>query len=98
MLTFVILATLTVSLTTATVGPAPPAHKNRLVVAPRAASERRFEPHLRSAELYAARARRRYASYIRLRLLELREAGLARAAAVVERRLSVDTLVPPLRR
>ncbi len=45
------------------------------------------------ADLYSARARRRFASYLRLRLLELREAGLERAAQAVERRLSVDDLL-----
>ena len=46
------------------------------------------------ADLYSLRARRRMASYLRLRLLEWREAGLERATAVVERRLSVDALMP----
>jgi hypothetical protein len=45
-------------------------------------------------ELYSLRARRRFAAYLRLRLLEWREEGLERAAAVVEHRLSVDALVP----
>jgi hypothetical protein len=45
-------------------------------------------------DLYSLRARRRFAAYLRLRLLEWREEGLERAAAVVERRLSVDALVP----
>lgn len=39
------------------------------------------------AELYAPRARRRMATYLRLRMLELREAGLARTAELIERRL-----------
>jgi hypothetical protein len=45
-------------------------------------------------ELYSLRARRRMAAYLRLRLLEWREEGLERAAAVVERRLPIDALVP----
>jgi hypothetical protein len=45
--------------------------------------------------LYSARARRRIASYLRLRLLEMRAEGLKRAAAAVERRLPVDTLLAP---
>ena len=45
-------------------------------------------------ELYSLRARRRFAAYLRLRLLEWREEGLERAAAVVEHRLPVDALVP----
>lgn len=51
----------------------------------------------RLSDAYGTRARRRFAAYLRLRLLELREAGLERAAAVVERRLPIDALVPPLR-
>lgn len=91
--TFVTLATLTVSLTTPIARAAPPdpghRHAERADPAPR--------PHLRADELYAPRARRRFAAYMRLRLLELREAGLERAAAVVERRLPVQALVPPVR-
>jgi hypothetical protein len=45
-------------------------------------------------DLYSLRARRRFAAYLRLRMLEWREEGLERAAAVVEHRLSVDALVP----
>ena len=45
-------------------------------------------------QLYSLRARRRFAAYLRLRLLEMREAGLERAAAVVEHRLPVDALLP----
>jgi hypothetical protein len=46
-------------------------------------------------ELYSSRARRRIASYLRLRLLELREENLERAAEVIRRRLPVDTLLTP---
>jgi hypothetical protein len=46
-----------------------------------------------SADLYSARAKRRMASYLRMRLLELRVAGLERAADVIEHRLSVDALL-----
>jgi hypothetical protein len=52
------------------------------------------EPAERSSELYSLRARRRFAAYLRMRLLEMREAGLERAADAVERRLPVDALVP----
>lgn len=48
---------------------------------------------LDSSDLYSLRARRRFASYLRLRLLELREANLERAAAVVERRLPFSSLL-----
>jgi len=47
-----------------------------------------------SQELYSLRARRRFAAYLRMRLLEMREAGLERAADAVERRLPADALVP----
>jgi hypothetical protein len=46
-------------------------------------------------DLYAARARRRMASYLRLRLLELRMAGLRRAADAVERRLPIGSILEP---
>lgn len=57
----------------------------------------RLEHHDVRSNAYAARARRRFAAYLRLRLLEMREAGLERAAAVVERRFPVDSLVPKRR-
>jgi hypothetical protein len=41
----------------------------------------------RAAQLFSLRERRRIAAYLRMRLLELREAGLERAAAAIERRL-----------
>ena len=53
-------------------------------------------PHARplpAAELYSLRARRRFASYLRMRLLELRSEHLERAADAIERRLSVDRLL-----
>lgn len=46
-------------------------------------------------DLYAARAKRRLASYLRLKLLELREEGLERAAGVIEGRLGIDALLTP---
>jgi hypothetical protein len=49
-------------------------------------------PQIAAGDLYAARVRRRMASYLRMRLLELRKAGLDRAAEVVEHRLPVDKL------
>ncbi len=51
-------------------------------------------PAVRPEELYSLRARRRFAAYLRLRLLELRSEGLSRAADVIERRLPVDDLIP----
>jgi len=53
--------------------------------------------HAIASDAYALRARRRFAAYLRLRLLEMREAGLQRAADVVERRLPIDTLIPQRR-
>jgi len=49
---------------------------------------------LHADELYALRARRRFTTYLRLRLLELREEGLDRAAAAIEHRIRIDELVP----
>ncbi len=43
--------------------------------------------------LYSQRARRRMAMYLKLRLLELRELHLERAAAAIERRLPVSELL-----
>ncbi len=57
----------------------------------RAPSPRALAPP--AGEVYSLRARRRFAAYLRLRLLEMREAGLERAANVVEHRLPVDTLL-----
>lgn len=44
-------------------------------------------------DLFARRLRRRFAAYLRLRLLELREARLERAAAAIERRIPPASLV-----
>ncbi len=52
----------------------------------------RASPRYSASELYSLRARRRFASYLRLRLLELREEGLDRAADAVERRIPIDDL------
>jgi hypothetical protein len=46
-----------------------------------------------AADLYSARAKRRIASFLRMRLLELRLRSLDRAADVVEHRLSLDELL-----
>jgi hypothetical protein len=42
--------------------------------------------------LFALRERRRIAAYLRMRLLEMREEGLGRAADAVRRRLPADVL------
>src|SRR5471032_1308017 len=51
------------------------------------------------SELYSPRVRRTTQNYLRLRLLELREADLDRARAVIEHRLDIKALLedPPLR-
>ena len=48
---------------------------------------------VRAGELYSLRARRRFAAYLRMRLLELRAQHLDRAADAIEHRLSVDELL-----
>ncbi len=58
---------------------------------PRGPAELRFSP-LSASDLYAARVRRRLASYLRMRLLELRKAGLERAADVVQKKLPLEKL------
>ena len=44
-------------------------------------------------DLYARRMRRRFASYLRLRLLELREERLDRAADAIARRIPISELL-----
>jgi hypothetical protein len=46
-----------------------------------------------SSDLYSLRARRRFASYLRMRILELRAANLERAADIIEHRLPISTLL-----
>jgi hypothetical protein len=48
---------------------------------------------LSANDLYARSARRRMASYLRMRLLELRKAQLERAAQVIEGKLPVEELL-----
>jgi hypothetical protein len=52
-------------------------------------------PHVRLpvGDLYSARAKRRMASYLRMRLLELREQGLRRAIEVIEGRMRIGDLL-----
>ena len=58
---------------------------------PREPAVLRFSP-LSASDLYAARVRRRLAGYLRMRLLELRKAGLERAADVVQKKLPLEKL------
>jgi hypothetical protein len=48
---------------------------------------------LPAGDLYAARAKRRMAAYLRMRLLELRKEGLHKAVQVVEGRLPIEELL-----
>jgi hypothetical protein len=81
---FVAIAALTLSAASA-----PPAsHPKRLPAA-------QAHPFPRVSDLYSLRARRRFASYLRMRLLELREERLDRAADAIERRLPPDVLLQP---
>lgn len=59
---------------------------------PRASPSPVAAAELRIDRLYSLRARRRTQALLRFRLLELREAGLERARAVIERRLPIDAL------
>ncbi len=54
---------------------------------------RRPRPDARS--LYSRQALREMRAYLRLRMLELREADLDRVRLVIEHRLSVDDLIAP---
>ena len=57
--------------------------------APRADRERRIA----AAALYSRRSRRLVQSYLRLKLLEMRERDLERARKVVERKLGISALL-----
>jgi hypothetical protein len=65
------------------------------VATPRGDAERPPATLPDTRDLYSLRARRRFAAYLRMRLLELRAEGLERAADVIRRRLPVDTLLEP---
>ena len=83
-----------VTLLAISAAPPAPAPSGRGISSPKHATlvAARVE-HAAQSDAFALRARRRFAAYLRLRLLEMREAGLERAAAVVERRLPIDTLM-----
>jgi len=93
---FVMFFALTVSgpRPTATPTPAPPAVAAHAWSSVGATRSRTTAGSFRSDELFSLRERRRIAAYLRMRLLEMREAGLERAAAAVERRLPADALLP----
>ncbi|MBC5799434.1 MAG: hypothetical protein GIX03_03175 [Candidatus Eremiobacteraeota bacterium] len=81
-LVFVTLAAVTLSCTT-------PPHRHQRHHAPALIGPLAADPNL----LYSARARKRMVAYLKLRLLELREQHLERAAAAIERRLPVSELL-----
>jgi hypothetical protein len=83
------LATLAV-LTLSCASPSPRAAARK---APASAASSAPRLRLPVGDVYSARAKRRMASYLRMRLLELREQGLRRAIDVVERRLPLDALL-----
>ncbi len=90
---FVALAALTLSAPVP--GPADSPRPSPAVAAPARRAERPPATLIEARDLYSARARGRFAAYLRMRLLELREEGLERAAEVIRRRLPVDTLLEP---
>jgi hypothetical protein len=51
------------------------------------------KPHRRPSDLYGPAVRRSAQTYLRLKLLELREADLDRARLVIERKLGIDALL-----
>jgi hypothetical protein len=82
--------TLTSGPVTAATGPPRPTPAPSPIVAARTIPD--------PAALYSAHARRLIAAYLRLRMLELREADLDRARAVIEGKIRIDDLlVPPAR-
>jgi hypothetical protein len=93
------IAAVFVTLAALTLSPTPP--EARQTPLPRAtvsegaaASTPLAAPLLPADELYSLRARRRLASYLRLRLQELRLEHLDRAADAIERRIPIEDLVP----
>jgi hypothetical protein len=87
---FVALVALTVSPLAPAVAPSP--GPNRTHAPHRAAAEQASVPSVPADRLFALRERRRIAAYLRMRLLEMREEGLGRAADAVRRRLPADVL------
>lgn len=74
------------TLATPAAAPVVPPHRPAAHPAPSPA------PRTRVHVLYSPRARRLVQGYLRLRVLEAREAELVRVRAVIERKLSVDAL------
>ena len=74
---------------------APAAPHARPTASPAAPRHGRAEPSfdLPVGDVYSARAKRRIASYLRMRLLELRKERLSRALEALEGRLGIDELI-----
>jgi hypothetical protein len=91
---FVTLFALTVSTSATAVPAAAPPARPRLA---KGAHPARRDPaparEFRSDQLFSLRERRRIAAYLRMRLLEMREAAIERAAEAVERRLPPGALL-----
>jgi hypothetical protein len=93
---------MTMTIYCAALGLALAAFPGPATAAPDASPRATAEPHPNVAkgilppsparDLYSARARRLVRSYLRLRLLELRETDLDRARAVIEGKLGADAL------
>jgi hypothetical protein len=62
-------------------------------VPPRRATPAAAPPRHAAAALYSRRSRRLVQSYLRLKLLEMRERDLERARKVVERKLGIGALL-----
>ena len=86
--------------------PATPAERSTVPLrpihsSPEPAATAALRPRLAASSLYSRRSRRLVQSYLRLKLLEAREADLDRARLVIERKLGIGALLgpspPPLR-
>jgi len=62
---------------------------------PAASATPTARPRLAASSLYSRRSQRLVRSYLRLKLLEAREADLDRARLVVERKLGIGALLSP---
>ncbi len=73
----------------------PPAHGRAARLPAVRASHSRSAGLLPSPDLYSMRARRRLAGLLRLKLLEMRKAGLERVTRAIERELARTPAFPP---
>jgi len=77
----------------AMLSPAPPGASSAARHVRRPAVHHPASLPITAGDLYSARAKRRIAAYLRMRLGELRLRSLERAADVVEHRLSLEELL-----